>query len=290
MTLVVGKAVDSRTGLAKDQLAQAYLPMFYIFAITTGLDMYPTSGVFLVLLYFLIPNDNPKAEIRRKQVEKTDRDTKEASSKWQQFRALMTHPRFIQLLVITMLVGYGRQTMYMLRPIFVEERILGNDPDKKLWTAISALSGLISEFVVLFMGKSLLQRVGTAKLMAISLFAVSLRVWCHYVVPEGEKQWIYFLIVVELLRGIHLASLNIAAVQMSSDIAGPDLQGTAQGIFAGVNNGLSGVSGSFGCGLILKLTGQYKAAFLASSVLTTVVFVIVIARSVLLRCQGARVQ
>jgi hypothetical protein len=136
--------------------------------------------------------------------------------------------------------------MFMLRPIYVEEVILKDIADKKLWVALTTVSGLIFEFILLFVGKNLLLRVEKSKLMAFALLTVSIRVWAHYFVPEDNRNWIFFLIAVESLRGMHIGALQglnnvnvyilVAGVQLSAEAAGPvpSLRNTAQGIFFAV--------------------------------------------------------
>lgn len=66
---------------------------------------------------------------------------------------LMTNPLFLFLLVVTLFVGYGRQSLFMLRPIYVEEVILKDDPDRKVWVAVSTAVGVMPEIILLYIGK-----------------------------------------------------------------------------------------------------------------------------------------
>lgn len=66
----------------------------------------------------------------------------------------------------------------------------------------------------------------------------------------------------------------LAAVQMASDIAGPDLQSTAQGIYKGVYDGFAGIVSAIGGSLILQYFG-FKATFLFSASLTSTALLLV---------------
>jgi predicted MFS family arabinose efflux permease len=61
---------------------------------------------------------------------------------------------------------------------------------------------------------------------------------------------------------------------MASDIAGPDLQATSQGIYTGVYNGFAGIVSSIGGSLILKYLG-YKYTFMFSACLTSAALLLV---------------
>lgn len=163
----------------------------------------------------------------------------------------------------------------MLRPLYTEEKILGKDnPRKKEWVSYCALTGLLFEIIIFFWGKPLLKKMGKYWLMVAALVTIAVRLWAYVVMPEGDDKWIYGALVIELLKGMSMGCLQIAAVQMAADEAGPDLQATAQGIFTGVFNGFSGVAGGMGSGAILKSTDRnFKITFMSCAILTTVALV-----------------
>lgn len=150
VTFVVAKAIDAKSGSSDAELKQQYLPMFSIVAATTG--------VFLILFYLLAAHDDPEGERTRRRLEQETKEREDVNagpvlSKRDQLKALMSNPNFVFLLVITLFVGYGRQSLSMLRPLYTEERILGDDPKKKEWVSYAALTGLVFEVIIFFWGK-----------------------------------------------------------------------------------------------------------------------------------------
>ena len=272
--------------MTQDEKIKSYEPMFWIVAMTTIL--------YVVLFFFLVVHDDPAKTFKERALEAAARqeqmtdDSKPSTTKKQQIKQLMTNPQYIFLLVVTLLVGYGRQVFSIYRAKFVEASILNTfDGDRKSFVSITVLTGIVFEILVFFYGKFFLKRMGNYWLMVASLITMLIRLWAYVFVPENEHLWVWFLICVELLKGMSFSTLQIAAVQMSADIAGPDLQATAQGIFTAFNNGFAGVLGAVGSGIILKWPGVaraekttgpemgLKATFLFSAILTTVALGIV---------------
>jgi len=286
VTFVVAKAIDAKSGSSDAELKQQYLPMFSIVAATTG--------VFLILFYLLAAHDDPEGERTRRRLEQETKEREDVNagpvlSKRDQLKALMSNPNFVFLLVITLFVGYGRQSLSMLRPLYTEERILGDDPKKKEWVSYAALTGLVFEVIIFFWGKPLLKKMGKYWLMVSALITIAVRLWAYVFIPEGDRSWIYFVLVVELLKGMSMGTLQVAAVQMCADVAGPDLQATAQGIYTGVFNGMAGVAGGMGSGAILKSTDRnFKWTFGSCAILTTVALGLVVAWPLIQKVMATR--
>lgn len=101
----MGASVDAskKKDATREDMVKQYMPMFYITAITVA--------IFMILFYLLVPHDNPAAERARREQEKIKNVEVNGNSgslnKWGQMKALMLNPRYLFLLVITLLVGYG---------------------------------------------------------------------------------------------------------------------------------------------------------------------------------------
>jgi len=268
VTYLVGGVIDTQS---HKPIRESYLPLFWI--------LFASTALFVGVAFFTIPNDNPKVEFARRKIElekKQPSGTADVSSSRQQLVALMSNASYISLLLITMVFGYAVQNMYVLRGLYIEERILGDDaPDKKSWVGILTVTGVFMEIIVFFYGENLLKRFEKDWLLCVALLSITLRVGAYVILPENDRNWMYFVLFVEIfIRGIGNGAIQIAAVDRAAEIAGPDLQFTSQGVFAAVYNGLSGSVGSIGSGIILKMTGSIKYAFAACVSLTGFTFIV----------------
>ena len=240
------------------------MPMFYIIGIT--------SFIFLVLLYLLMPNDDPIQEhALRKKEEEEKKGNQGHQTRNQQLRSLLTNWGFLFVLAISMIVGYGNTNLSALRAYYSETKLLNKENEPKQLTSLLSLFGVIFEILSFFFAKRLLQFVGKYNMLTIALFMMICRCWSYYLVPEGSKSWFFFILAIECFcRGIQVGTLYSASVQIASEVAGPDLQATAQGIVSSVNYGLSGVVGSLGASLVLKVTdNHFKSVFLVAGILTS---------------------
>ena len=101
-------------------------------------------------------------------------------------------------------------------------------------------------------GRSLLHSFPDKRIiLAISLLITGIRMWIFYLIPRNPSS-IYFLFAAEtILRGPNLATITIASIDISSEVAGVRLQSSAQGIFWAGFMGISGVVASLvGGGLV----------------------------------------
>lgn len=127
--------------------------------------------------------------------------------------------------------------------------------------------------------KAIAFQVQKSWLLAAALLSITLRVGAYCIIPENDRRWIWFVLFTEaFIRGIGNGAIQIAAVDQAAEIAGPELQATAQGIFASVYNGFSGIIGSLGSGTILKLTNNnIRWALVACVIVTSSTLIIQVA-------------
>lgn len=101
--------------------------------------------------------------------------------------------------------------MYVLRALYVEEKILGEEStDKKMWIGILTLVGVFMEVVVMFYGKPLLFKFKKSWLLAAALLSITLRVGAYCIIPENDRRWIWFVLFTEaFIRGIGNGAIQI---------------------------------------------------------------------------------
>lgn len=255
VTVLLAGLIDSRKST---NVINSYIPMYVVLATSTAL--------FLICFITLIPNITIQSK---------------KSLKFNQVLKLLCNIEYLFLLLVVLVVGIGRQVILIFRAVFVEDHVLGNDPNKKLWVAVSAIAGFIMELVVMYNGKRLLQTIGKHKLLLLSLFTMSFRLLGYALIPSGNPLFIYMVIAIEFfLRGVCTGSIQVAAVQIAAQVAGPDLQATAQGIVASVANGVCGIFGSLIVALVLSFVNDLRACFSVCAVINGVVFLIAVCWSI----------
>lgn len=156
--MVVAKAIDAKPGSSREEIANQYMPMFYIVGGTTL--------IFMICFFLLTRHDNPAEERERRRLRQIQREREHRLSsgkllnKKEQLIALLSNPNYVFLLVITLFVGYGRQSLSILRyvcisllihrPIYTEEKILSDytGTDKKTLVSICSLTVRMIHFFV----------------------------------------------------------------------------------------------------------------------------------------------
>lgn len=274
MTVLAARCIDAGKATTKEEVKDAYMPLYYIIAIITG---------FLVIsLIFLIGSDESyKKETESiKNVKDIEKDQpqpqiQEATPiipKQKQLYTLLTTSSFVYVLLLSLTIGFSNSIYSMLRGIYVEEMILFMSPNKKLIASLTAITGMAFEVIIYFFGKSLLTKFGAFTMLSISLIMICARSWGYFFIPESE-QYIWVIFILELFcRGVCIGSFSISSVHIASQVAGPDLQATAQGLVHAVVNGLAGILGSVVSAVVLKVTASYKVVFLVASVAPSVAF------------------
>lgn len=122
----------------------------------------------------------------------------------------------------------------------------------------------ISELMVLYFIKPLMQCFGYYWLLVFSLFAVSLREFNYAHMPKSPYV-LYYAVANEMLKGISSASLTFSAVNIADSLAGSRNKAQAQTCYSGCYNGLSILISSLLSVAAVNAFEDFRALFLSSS-------------------------
>ena len=187
------------------------------------------------------------------------------------FFRLIKEPAFAGLMIIAFLARVAVVPYYNFFAMYLEGLqastfIVGNT-----WFV-----AILGEVLVLYNSERWLRKIGTKKLLLISL-ALSATRWLIY--ANVTNPWIIFSL--QWLHGFTFAALHAVIVKLVKKLAPSGMEVSAQSLYAAVNLGLGGFVGSIVMGYIYDYFGGAEAIvqsvgalFVLSAVLTIVAFFI----------------
>lgn len=169
-------------------------------------------------------------------------------SMFQPVRLLLCNPHFTFFLFVIFIQGYGRSILGNFHSYYFQN-IVKQEP---VIFGLISNTRLLSEILLFFCGKQLLQHFGTFWVMMFGLLAGALRILAYGIIPPSIP-WSYTAFFWELLKGINSACCVMAGVKMAHELAPAGCEATAQGFFSGIYSSLANAMSGILGGLILKL-------------------------------------
>lgn len=108
----------------------------------------------------------------------------------------------------------------------------------------------LSELPVLFFSNQLLRRWSAQRLISVALLLFAVRALAYSLI---HVPWLALLI--QLMHGPTFSLMWVAGVSYADKIAPPNLEATAQGLFAGMMLGIGSAAGAFIGGLVYEYAG-----------------------------------
>jgi hypothetical protein len=159
-------------------------------------------------------------------------------------------------LVVILIAGTARAVAGNYLPQYFDNE-MGLTP----WsTAVMLQTRIITEIMVFFLGRELLQIFGVQWMLFIAQLSGLIRVSAYVILPT-HYPWTLMPLFIELLKGINNGCLVSAGVRYVHDHAPPGYEATAQGIFSGIHNYLANATSGFFGGAILHLYRESPSAY-----------------------------
>jgi PPP family 3-phenylpropionic acid transporter len=158
---------------------------------------------------------------------------------------LLHDPRWYLFLLVIFVAGFGDALVRNYWFLYLKEIGTGS-----VLMGLSLTIGMVSELVVLFFSRQLIQRFGTRKLLLLgaSVQAARLLGWSLIADP-------YAALSLQLLNGLAFGALWLAGVAYAKEIAPAGLSTMAQGLLSGVYFGFSSVLGALSGGFLYEQVG-----------------------------------
>jgi MFS transporter, PPP family, 3-phenylpropionic acid transporter len=144
-------------------------------------------------------------------------------------RAALRDPRWIRLLVCTVLIGCAGAQMHGFLSIYMTELGAGKDQIGLAYTIAS-----VSELPVMMIAVVVLRRWGARPLFVCAGVAYALRLSIYAIFPDPTVA-----LLAQLLHGLCFATVWVAGVHEAQRLAPPGLDATAQSLF---NTSIFGVA------------------------------------------------
>jgi len=170
-------------------------------------------------------------------------------------RILLSNPQFWFFIALVLVAGYVRSILGHFL-VYYFDRNVRQSPT--IYTLAMQMR-LVSEILLFFMGRPLLNKFGAFWMMMIGLLSGTLRVAGYAIIPATIK-WSYAAFGLEFLKGINNACIITAGVRIAHGLAPHGCEATAQGFFSGIQSNLANAIAGFVGGIILK---WYEADSLA---------------------------
>lgn len=234
-----------------------------------------STALFLFLVLWGLPSKRhtaPPTIIQEKTDRKVDDSPADIPSENHQTifsptKLLLSKPDYVFFLFIILIAGTTRGVIGNYVPQFMGTTL--GVPTKYMGLILQ--SRILTEVVIFFIGKQMMERVGVVWMMIIGQAAGFLRAFAYAVVP-AEHPWNLSPLLIELLKGVNNACLISAGVRYCHDVAPPGASTTAQGFFSGVHSFLANATSGFFGGAILQLFHRhqhgYRILFAATAILS----------------------
>jgi hypothetical protein len=200
--------------------------------------------IFLSMKFKTVPVEATVQVIEPASLESKVHDANDvsANSSRSPFIRLVTHSKFMILLLLVLVGGVTRGIVGNYLQQYLERYYLVDPVDYASYTA----SRLLTEIGAFFIGKPLLEMFGAEALLMFGIIAGMLRVGSYGFMPM-KPSWRIGIPFIELLKGLNAAFIVVGGTRIAHDIAPPGAEATAQGFFSGIHGNLSNAfSGLFG--------------------------------------------
>lgn len=164
---------------------------------------------------------------------------------WSGLRSLLANPRWLFFLGVIFMVGISAASVSTY--LFLYMKNLGAG-ETEIGFALSIST--ISEIVMYILAERILRRFKWRGLIMIALPLYILRLLLYSVTDSPT-----IILVIQLLHGFTVPAIWAAGISFVAETAPPGLSTTAQGIFAGVLNGLGSATGAYLGGAIFQNFG-----------------------------------
>lgn len=164
---------------------------------------------------------------------------------WNGLRALLSNRRWVFFLVMVFMIGIGSSSVATY--LFLYMKNLGAD-ETQIGFALTIST--ISEVPMFFFSEHILRRFKWRGLILIALPIYIVRLLLYSVVSSPS-----IILVIQLLHGFTVPAIWAAGISYVAEAAPPGLSTTAQGMFAGVMNGLGAATGAYLGGAIFQNFG-----------------------------------
>jgi MFS family permease len=182
---------------------------------------------------------------------------------------LFTNSHYMFFLFVTFCNGFSRGVSSHFLPVFTKTDIVGSDD----WVVFQAIMGTTMEVVLFSITKQLVDYLGIYWMLVTAQLAMAVRMTFYALIPLHQPEWIYPAMVVELLKGVSYACMQVPGVHIATKNAPAGLEATAIGLFLAMYTGLSpSVAGIIG-GYCNENNGQL--IFQVSSVFSWLAMVII---------------
>lgn len=165
----------------------------------------------------------------------------------QGLKSLLQDGRWYLFLLVIFVAGFGDALVRNYWFLYLKDLEASS-----LLMGLSLTIGMVSELVVLAFSGQLLNRLGTNKLLIISVLTQGARLLGWSLISDP-----YLALSLQLLNGLTFGTLWLAGVAYAKKIAPAGLSATAQGLLSGVYFGLSSVIGALSGGFLYEQVGTW---------------------------------
>jgi MFS family permease len=160
---------------------------------------------------------------------------------------LLQDQRWYLFLLVIFIAGFGDALIRNYWFLYLKDLNTSS-----LLMGLSLTIGMVSELFVLFFSGQLLKKLGTQKLLILSVVAQAARLlgWSFITDP-------YAALSLQLFNGLTFGVLWLAGVAYAKEIAPAGLGATAQGVLSGVYFGFSSMVGALAGGFLYEQIGSW---------------------------------
>ena len=173
------------------------------------------------------------------------------------FRAMAGDSRWIVFLVIVLVRGTGGAFTHHY--LFIYMNAIGGGG---LLRGLALATATVSELVAFALADRIVRRLGSRRLLLVSLVVTSVRLFLYSIIGIPE-----LVLLPQLLHGVTFSLFLVAGVTYAQEIAAPGMGATAQSVFTSTNMGLGGIVGALLGGLLYQALG-IRPMFLVASFIT----------------------
>ncbi len=164
---------------------------------------------------------------------------------WRGLRILLANRRWVFFLFIVFMIGISSSSVNTYLILYMKN--LNADETQ---IGLSLTISTISEVPMYFFAERILRRFKWRGMLLISLPIFIIRLLLYSVVSSPS-----IILVIQLLHGLTIPTIWAAGISYVAEAAPPGLSTTAQGLFAGVMNGLGIATGAYLGGVIFQNFG-----------------------------------
>lgn len=194
--------------------------------------------------------------------------TPQVQSKRHPLIMLISNPKYLFFLLVVFMTGSARAVMTTFLAKYLKER-MGLDAGQ---VGNVAVFGIVLEVVILFVSPWFIRTIGIYWMLILAQLAMVLRCWAYVAIPPKPTN-VYWVYVVELLKGVAFGLTQSAGVKLSNEAAPVGLQATAQALYTSVYSQLPAVFTAFAGGRLYKAFGP-RILFYVTAIVSTLALVL----------------